>query len=120
MSIEGARRRFRANVEISGVPPFWEDQFVGERAPALEIGDVALEGVTPCGRCVVPQRDPGTGEPIPEFRQRFVRERSAAFPEWADPAAFEHHYAVMIIARVLESHREQVLRVGDRVSVTGE
>lgn len=120
MTIDGARRRFRANIEVSGVPPFWEDRFVGDGAPSFEIGGVTLEGVTPCGRCVVPQRDPDTGDSIPEFRQRFVRERSAEFPEWGDSAAFEHHYTVMIIARVPESHREQPLHVGDRVGVTAE
>jgi uncharacterized protein YcbX len=120
MTLDGARRRFRANIEISGVPPFWEDRFVGERAPSFEIGGVTLEGVTPCGRCVVPQRDPDTGESIPEFRQRFVRERSATFPERADPTAFEHHYTVMIIARAPEPHREQALHVGDRVSVIAD
>jgi len=115
MSMEGARRRLRANVEISGVPAFWEDRFVGEGAPAFEVGGVQFEGVTPCGRCVVPERDPDTGEPLPEFRERFIQKRQETFPDWADETAFDHYYTLMLIAHVPESDRGQTLRVGDLV-----
>lgn len=115
MTVEGARRRLRANIEISGVPPFWEDRFVGDDAPTFDIGDITFEGVTPCGRCVVPQRNPDTGEPLPEFQQQFVRKREETFPQWANMDAFDHYYTLMIITRVPEPQREQVLHVGDRV-----
>ncbi|SEV85786.1 MOSC domain-containing protein [Natrinema salifodinae] len=117
MTVEGARRRLRANVEVAGVEPFWEDRFVGEDAPAFEIGDVRFEGVTPCGRCVVPQRDPDTGESIPEFRERFVRKREETFPDWADSDAFDHYYSAMIIARVPETNRGATLRAGDSIEI---
>lgn len=117
LTVEGARRRLRANIEISGVEPFWEDRFVGESAPAFEIDGVRLEGVTPCGRCVVPQRDPDTGEALPEFRERFVQKREETVPDWADDDAFDHYYTVMLIARVPESDRGATLRVGDSVHV---
>lgn len=119
MTVESARRRLRANVEVSGVPAFWEDQFVGDEAPAFEVGGVRFEGVTPCGRCVVPQRDPDTGEPFPEFRERFVRKRRETFPDWAAESAFDHYYTLMLIARIPESDRGQTLRVGDSVDVVG-
>lgn len=117
VTVESVRRRLRANVEVSGVPPFWEDRFVGADAPAFTVGDVRFEGVKPCGRCVVPQRDPDTGEKTPEFRERFVRNRQDTFPDWADETAFDHYYAVMLIARVSEEGRGGQLRVGDPVSV---
>ncbi|WP_339105327.1 MOSC N-terminal beta barrel domain-containing protein [Haloterrigena salinisoli] len=117
MTVEGARRRLRANIEIGGVEPFWEDRFVGEGAPAFEVDGVRFEGVTPCGRCVVPQRDPETGDPIEEFQQRFVRKREETFPDWADEEAFDHYYTVMLISRVAEADRGATLRVGDDVSV---
>lgn len=117
LSVESARRRLRANVEVSGVPAFWEDRFVGDGAPAFEIGDVRFEGVTPCGRCVVPERDPDTGDPTPEFRTRFVERRRETFPEWADADAFDHAYTLMLIARVPEETRERTLTVGDDVTV---
>ncbi|MDF9746746.1 MOSC domain-containing protein [Natrinema salsiterrestre] len=115
MTLEGARRRLRANIEVGGVDPFWEDRFVGADAPAFEIGDVRFEGVTPCGRCVVPQRDPDTGEPIEGFREQFVRKREVTFPEWADADAFDHYYSLMIITRVRDRDRGTRLRVDDPV-----
>ncbi|AHG04493.1 molybdenum cofactor biosysynthesis protein [Halobacterium sp. DL1] len=118
LTVEGARRRLRANVEVSGVPAFWEDRFVGEDAPGFEAGGVRFEGVTPCARCVVPERDPETGEPTPAFRERFVSKRRETFPEWADADAFDHFYTLMLIARVPESDRGRTLRVGDDVTVT--
>ncbi|MUW13542.1 MOSC domain-containing protein [Halorubrum sp. CBA1125] len=119
MTVDGARRRLRANVEVAGVPAFWEDRFVGEGSPDFEIDGVRLEGVTPCGRCVVPQRDPDTGEPIPEFRERFVKRREATFPEWATDDAFDHYYSLMIITQVPERDRGETIRVGDEVTVRG-
>lgn len=117
----GVRRRLRANVEVGGVPAFWEDRFVGEGAPAFVVhgpdGDVRLEGVEPCGRCVVPTRDPDTGEPTPGFRERFIERRAATFPEWADRDAFPHDYTLMLIARVPEADRDGRLAMGDEVEV---
>lgn len=117
MTVEGARRRLRANVEVSGVEPFWEDRFVGEGAPAFEADGVRFEGVTPCGRCVVPARDPDTGDPLPEFRERFVENRAETFPAWADEAAFDHFYTLMLIASVSEADRGATVAVGDSVAV---
>jgi len=118
MTVDGARRRLRANVEISGVPAFWEDRFVGEAAPTFEAGGIRFEGVTPCGRCVVPSRDPDTGDPLPAFREQFVRKRRETFPEWADESAFDHYFSLMLIARIPEQFRDGTLAVGDSVSVT--
>ena len=126
LDVDGVRRRLRANVEVGGVPAFWEDRFVGPDAPAFEVvpadgGDpVRIEGVEPCGRCVVPTRDPDTGEPTPGFRRRFVERRAATFPDWADRSAFPHDYTLMLIARVPEADRDGRLRVGDRVRVVGD
>jgi len=121
LPVDGVRRRLRANVEIGGVPAFWEDRFVGEDAPAFEAGDgsttVRFDGVTPCGRCVVPERDPDTGEPTPDFRERFLERRKATFPEWADVDAFDHYYTLMLIASVPECDRAQTLAVGDTVQI---
>ena len=119
LTVESARRRMRANVEVSGVPAFWEDRFVGEGAPSFAVDGVEFEGVTPCGRCVVPERDPDTGDPLPEFRERFLEKREETFPEWADPDAFDHYYTLMLIARVPEADRGAEIRVGDPVTVDG-
>lgn len=115
MTVDGARRRLRANVEVSGVPAFWEDRFAGADAPAFAAGGVRFEGVTPCGRCVVPRRDPDTGEPTPEFRETFVGKRRETFPEWADAEAFDHFYSLMLIADVPPADRGRSIRTGDPV-----
>ena len=117
LTVGSVRRRLRANVEVSGVPAFWEDRFVGDDAPRFEVGGVRFDGITPCGRCVVPSRDPDTGEALPEFRERFVERRRETFPEFADPAAFDHLFAVMILARVPGASDRPTLRVGDSVTV---
>ena len=117
LTVESARRRLRANVEIAGVPAFWEDRFVGEGARAFEAGGVRFEGVTPCARCAIPARDPDTGEPLPEFRSRFIEKRRETFPEWADEDAFDHYFTMMLIARIPEQFRDGTISVGDRVSV---
>jgi len=82
-------------------------------------GSVRFEGAEPCARCVVPSRDPETGDPLPEFQERFVERREATFPEWADPDAFPHFYTVMLISRVPGASRERSIAVGDGVTVQG-
>lgn len=119
LSVDGVRRRLRANVEIGGVPAFWEDRLLGDGAPALVAGGVRLTGVEPCGRCVVPERDPDTGEPTPDFRERFVERRRETLPEWADEDAFDHFYAVMVIADVPDGHRGRRITAGDEVEIAG-
>ncbi|ELY53600.1 hypothetical protein C491_21966 [Natronococcus amylolyticus DSM 10524] len=117
LTVESVRRRMRANVEIGGVEPFWEDRFVGSGAPSFVVGDVRFDGVTPCGRCVVPKRDPATGEELAGFQQRFVEKRRETFPEWADEDAFDHYYTLMLIADVRERYRDRGLEVGDPVEI---
>jgi uncharacterized protein YcbX len=118
LTVDGARRRLRANVEVGGVPAFWEDRFVGADAPDFTAGGVRFEGVTPCNRCVVPSRDPDTGDPLPAFRETFLAERERSFPEWADWEAFDHYYAAMILARAPEVTGGETLAVGDDVAVS--
>ncbi len=53
-------RRFRPNVHVRlDAPPFAEEGWAGGR---LWIGDCELELLHPCERCVIPTRDPDTGE----------------------------------------------------------
>ncbi|NGM68507.1 MOSC domain-containing protein [Natronolimnobius sp. AArcel1] len=117
LTVDSVRRRMRANVEVGGVEPFWEDRFVGDDAPAFEVDGICFEGVTPCGRCVVPQRDPDTGETLEGFRERFIERREATFPEWADEAAFDHYYTLMVIMQIPETDRGDDLAVGDSITI---
>ena len=69
---EGMRRRLRPNVVLGGVPAFWEDHLFTDRNSRVRfaIGDAEFLGVNPCQRCVVPSRDPDTGDEIEGFRER--------------------------------------------------
>lgn len=113
---QSVRRRLRANIEVSGVPAFWEDRFLGDDAPTFEIGTVRFDGVSPCGRCVVPERDPDTGERQSDFRRRFIHRRKETRPPWTSEAAFDHWYTTMILTRVIDDGRDHELVVGDSVT----
>lgn len=112
---DSVRQRLRANIEVEGVPAFWEDRFLGSNAPQFRIGEIEFSGLIPCGRCVVPKRDPTTGKEDTGFQQRFVERRAEQFPPWADRNAFDHFYATMIITEVPSKFRGQHLAVGDPV-----
>jgi uncharacterized protein YcbX len=115
LSLNEARRRFRANVEIDGVDPFWEDRLVGP--PGVEvpfqISDVHWLGVTACQRCVVPSRASDTGDPTPNFQRSFATHREAQLPAWAPRSRFDHFYRLAVNTRLAPASPGGTLRVGD-------
>jgi len=116
LSLESARLRFRANLEISGMRPFEEDRlFAAEKDTFVrfDIGEVAFEGSNPCARCAVPPRDPVTAEAIADFQKRFAGLREANLPAWAAAARFDHFYRFALNTRVPASEAGKMLRVGD-------
>jgi uncharacterized protein YcbX len=112
------RRRFRANLEIEDVEPFWEDRLYSEEGDAVrfEIGNVELEGTNPCQRCVVPTRSPGTGERYAEFAAIFERQRFEKLPYWATRSRFDHFYRLAVNTRPVAGHTGTI-RVGDDVRI---
>ena len=120
LSVESARVRFRANLEIGGVPPFWEDRLFGEPDTVVpfEIGGVTLHGVNPCQRCAVPPRDPETGEAIPGFSPIFRARREETLPAWANRSRFNHFYRLAVNTRVPEAEAEKTLHVGDEIRLS--
>jgi uncharacterized protein YcbX len=123
ISLASARRRFRANVEIGGVPAFWEDQLYAEDGDVVRfrISDAVLEGVSPCGRCVTPTRDPDTGEVTPEFRERFIRRRRETVSPWTEGERFEHYFTLAVTTRAPEGAGTDDTRIaiGDDVEILG-
>ncbi|WP_338728302.1 MOSC N-terminal beta barrel domain-containing protein [Haladaptatus sp. DJG-WS-42] len=119
LSVSNVRRRFRANLELGGCPPFWEDQLYGDPGTAkpFTIGETTFAGTNPCQRCVVPTRDPDTGEATPAFRTRFVTRREETLPEWATREQFDHFFRVTVNTTVPESDWGNEIHVGDRVTV---
>jgi len=112
------RRRLRPNVVVGGVDPFWEDRLYDtpETVVPFEVGGTRLHGVNPCQRCVVPSRDPDTGDPTPGFQETFVEKRRETLPEWASDAWFDHYFRLMVNTRVPEASWDDLLAVGDAVS----
>lgn len=115
---EEVRLRFRANIEIEGVPPFWEDRlYAATDKVRFKVGDVMFYGVQPTPRCVVPLRNPYTGEKTDGFRENFVTKRSQTYPEWGDEAAVNHFFNLMINTHVPNSEVEKTISIADSVTI---
>lgn len=118
-SVEEMRARFRANIEITDCPPFWEDGLFGPPGVARRIamGAAELVGVNPCRRCVVPTRDPLTGEPLRDFQRIFVQRRRETLPPWAEPSRFDFFYRLAVNTRAGAGQAGGVIRVDDPVGI---
>jgi len=101
MTTDQTRARFRANLEVDGVPPFWEDQLYGQRGTTVRfsIGDFLFDGVNPCQRCVVPARDPITGQDNQDFCQPICRDAPKA------PAAMGRRFAIQSLLQAGGQHK---------------
>jgi hypothetical protein len=116
ITLDEARQRFRATLEINGVPAFWEDQLFGEDERSVvrfKIGEVSFEGSNPCARCPVPPRNPQTGEILEGFQKRFTQLRESTLPPWSPRPRFDHFYRLSTNTRVAPSETNKLLRVGD-------
>ena len=112
LEVDGARRRFRGNIEIDGVDAFWEDALYGT---TVSIGGVEVQAINPCARCVVPSRDARTGETIAGFQKRFAELRQQHLPPGISTAPFNHYYRFTVNTRIDAAEAGKVIRVGDAV-----
>lgn len=112
-SLDEARARFRTNLEVDGVEPFWEDQLY---EASLLAGDVKIAAVNPCQRCVVPSRHPTSGDVTPLFQKRFAEWREASFPQAGRREPFNHYYRFAVNTRIAPHQAGKTLRLGDEVS----
>jgi uncharacterized protein YcbX len=116
MTVAEARLRFRATLELDGVPPFWEDQLFGadfRSVVRFHIGEVAFEGSYPCIRCPIPARDPHTGADSIGFQKHFAQQRRAHLPSWSHADRFEHFYCLATNTRIPSTESGKPLHVGD-------
>ena len=113
------RRRFRANVELDDCPAFWEDRLFGDPGATVKfrVGELQLLGTNPCKRCVVPTRDPHTGDELSGFQRTFVQQRKATLPEWANRARFDFYYRLATNTRAANNSAGKIIRVGDAVEM---
>ena len=120
MTLEEARLRFRASLEIDGVPPFWEDRLFSDNernVVRFRIGLVNFEGSNPCARCPVPARNPHTGENIDGFQKRFNQLRSETLPPWSSRERFDHFYRLSTNTRVASTEDQKRLRLHDPIEM---
>jgi uncharacterized protein YcbX len=117
LTVESLRRRFRANLELGGCEPFGEDRLFGapEELKPFAIGAVKFLGHNPCQRCVVPTRDPDSGQAVTDFQKKFMEQRKKSLPPWANAQRFNHFYRFAVNTSVPPSEAEKILRVGDAV-----
>jgi uncharacterized protein YcbX len=119
LSLDETRRRFRANLEIDGVDPFWEDQLVGPAGTQIpfRIGNVDWLGINACQRCVVPTRSSSSGDVTPLFQKMFAERRQAALPSWAPTDRFNHFYRLAVNTRRASAYSASALQIGDSLTV---
>ncbi len=119
ISTEEMRSRLRTNIEIFDVPAFWEDRLFGppDRIVPFRIGEVFVEGVNPCQRCVVPARDHQTAEVTEGFQKTFIRKREDSLPESVDRSRFNHYYRIAVNTNIPATEMGKVIRIGDQVTI---
>jgi len=121
LELPQVRRRFRATLEIAEVPAFWEDRlFAGEdQTVEFSVGDVTLLGVSPRARCVVPTRQPETGETTKAFPRTFATHREASLPEGSGLTEYPHAYYLTVNCLIPPTEIGKTLRLGDPVEILG-
>jgi uncharacterized protein YcbX len=120
LTLENARRRFRSNLELGSLEPFWEDRLFGAPNELLpfRIGDASFLGHNPGQRCVVPSRDPESGiQSWQGFQKIFMALRKKHLPSWANLDRFNHFYRFAVNTSIPSSEAGKILRVGDRVLI---
>lgn len=121
LSLDNIRQRFRANIEVDGVDPFWEDRLYGadSQYQRFRIGQVMFDGINPCQRCVVPTRDPNSGAASPAgFAHTFAELRRQTLPDWAARERFDHFYRLSTNTRRI-GREPEAIAVGDSVELVG-
>lgn len=121
LTVEQVRPRFRANFEIAGVAPFWEDRLVGPQGTVVpfRVGPVELWGVNPCQRCVVPTRDAQTAVVTPGFAKEFAARREAALTVESPRDRFDHYYRFTVNTRLPPTRLGGTVRVGQMIVMGG-
>jgi uncharacterized protein YcbX len=122
LTLESLRRRFRTNLELVDGEPFCEDQLFGvaNELKPFQIGAVKFSGHNPCQRCVVPTRDPESGETVASFQKKFMALRQQSLPGWSNAERFNHFYRFAVNTSIAPGEAGKWLRVGDPVEVVAQ
>jgi hypothetical protein len=122
LELEETRKRFRATIEIEATTPFWEDHLFSKEGTGIEftLGEVTLFGMSPRARCVVPTRDPESGEVIHAFPKIFSKHRASDLPEWSTLKEYGHHYFLTVNCYIPETEIGKWIKIGDEVNIVGK
>lgn len=120
-SIDELRLRFRANLEIGGVEPHWEDCLFASpgKGVAFTLGDVNMIGISPRARCNVPPRNPWSGETDKSFAKKMMASRSKHLPIGSTLAEHRNVYHLTVNTYVSESEVGKTIRHGDKINISG-
>jgi uncharacterized protein len=102
LDLAEVRRRFRTNLELSGVPAFWEDRLFGapEEVVDFQLGNIQFYGINPCQRCIVPTRNSLSGAVTAKFQQIFTHQRQQTLPSEVNIARFNHFYRLAVNTQI--------------------
>jgi uncharacterized protein len=118
LDLAEVRRRFRTNLELSGVPAFWEDRLFGAPGNVVNfrLGNVQFQGINPCQRCVVPTRNTLTGDVRPKFQQTFTQQRQQTLPREVNAARFNHFYRLAVNTKIPPIEADKFLNTGEALT----
>jgi uncharacterized protein len=122
MNVDETRKRFRATLEIEGVPSFWEDRLFSMEGRRIEfkVGEVSMFGMSPRARCVVPTRNPETGEVTHAFAKSFSKHRASTIPEWSTLEEYGHHYFLSVNCHIPATEIGKTIETGNEITIIGE
>lgn len=122
LNLDETRKRFRATIEIKNVSAFWEDHLFSKEGRGIEfkVGDVTMFGISPRARCVVPTRDPETGEVTHAFPKLFARRRTSTVPAWSTLKEYGHHYYLTVNCYIPATEIGKLIQTGDEIKILGE
>lgn len=118
-SVDDLRLRFRASLEISGVPPFWEEKLADSNGHPVKfrIGDVQVEGNSIRARCNVPPQHPLTGELDKNFVKKMISARDRNVPDWSMVRELQSLYHLTIDCLLPDTEKGKFINVGDEVDI---
>ncbi|MEP7232663.1 MAG: MOSC N-terminal beta barrel domain-containing protein [Ginsengibacter sp.] len=120
--LDETRRRLRATIEIENVPSFWEDHLFSKEGTGIEfkIGDVTMFGMQPRERCVVPTRNPETGEVTHAFPKSFAKQRASTLPQWSALANYRHYYYLSVDCNIPSTEIGKTIQIGEEIKIIGK
>jgi uncharacterized protein len=120
LDLAEVRRRFRTNLELSGVPAFWEDRLFGtpDEVIDFQLGNIQFYGINPCQRCIVPTRNSLSGAVTPKFQQIFTQQRQQTLPPEINIARFNHFYRLAVNTQIPLTEAGKFLNTGDRLMLS--